>query len=425
MVILVLIFCVGVIVWFFIYAKPTPTPSLGDTSNPLLVKDTPIRHQFINKDGDDPLPPTSTSTTEITPFIPQPLSNIWKDPTTGQTFVTENRLVEVESKEIIGTTTVTSKRFVQATGTILMFVDRNTGHISGHSEESHKTYQISNTTLPGIYDAYIFNNGKSVIMRYEDLDTKSIVATLATIPTVREDSQAKPLEKISNLPSQVTSVAVNKKATSLSYLVSNDTGSSVYTIEGDKKAMLVTSSPLKELTLSYGGKNLYATIKPSAYVKGQTVLLPTFEYILGDKTGLMSLPGENGALLNSMWSSSGLKTFLSNKNTLKVLTISTLASKCVWVNPPFIFCAVSKTIPKGPEGLPDDWFQGRVSFNDYIMILNSNSSTSTPLFYFNSVSNLPFDVVGLTVSTDNSLIGFVRKQDGGLWLLDTTLIKEE
>lgn len=419
----VVLFSVGVMVWFFIFAKPTPTPSLGDTNNPLLNKTLPIKFQFINNNTDDE--PENLTTTEVTEYVPQSLTNIWKNPTTGSTFVYIRTLNQITSTSIEGTTTVSSSRFEYSTSTILMFVDRITGHIYGYDRSKNKTYQISNTTIAGVHDAYIFNNGKNIVYRYPDLEKNTIVGVLATIPQITSGSQAESLQKTTLLPAQVTSVAVSKDNSQLSYLVTNDTGSSVYILDGDKKAVLVATSPFKSWVLSYGDRNiLYATSKASTYVEGVTVRLPNFDFIVGGKTGLMSNPGNGGYILNSSMTNIGLKTFFTNGNVVGSIPIATLASKCVWGKYIEVYCAVPKKLPVKSQGLPDDWFQGTAVFDDYLVVASPLENSLNTLFPFEDPSVPPFDMINLAVSDDDNFISFIRKQDGSLWLLDRNLYGE-
>lgn len=421
-IIFVLIFAIGVVSWFFFYATPKSAPTLGETANPLSLGTFPKRFQFIFNNNDD-VPPSET-TTEITFAEPEALTEIWNRPATGQTFVNVGRIEEITSTSTQGTTTITTKKLAQATSTILMFVDRITGYTYAYNRELGKTYQVSNTTIPGVHDAYIFNHGKNIILRYEDTTKNAIVGVLATIPKVNDKEQAKPLENITYLPSQVTSVAVNKKTGVASYLVTGDQGGSIYTVT-EKGAVLVASTPFKEWTLAYGGNTLFATSKPSAYVEGQTVIVPSFEFIIGNKTGLMSNPGESGVFLASMWSNTGLKTFFSLYGKQAVLPISTLASKCAWGNKNFLICAVPKTIPRKVEGLPDDWFQGRYSFNDSLVEVNVETAEAHPLYTFDLTKNTAFDITDISISSDNTNIAFNKKQNFSLWLVDTTRISAE
>jgi hypothetical protein len=416
---IVLLFAVGVIIWFFVYSTPNGTGATGEPINPLSLKTYPKQFQFIFKNKGEA--PVQTSETEVTLQKPQVLTEIWNKPATGQVFVEKSITKEEDATSTKGTTTLQIKRLVKATSTILMFVDRTTGYIYGYNRELGKTYQISNTTIPGVYDAYIFDNGKRIILRYTDNNKNSIISMLANIPNVNENDQAEQLENISYLPSQVTSIAVNKKRTLVSYFVAGDTSASIYTISA-KGFIPVTTTPFTSWSLSYSGDTLLATSKPSAYIEGQTVKIPSFESILGQRTGLMTNPSEKGIFLSSMWSSSGLKTFLSKEGNVQVLPIKTIASKCAWGLDTFLICAVPKTIPKTVEGLPDDWFQGRSLFEDSFVIIDTGTNESHPIFSFENRDKGIFDVTGISLSLKNTLVSFNKKQDATLWLLDTDLI---
>ena len=167
---------------------------------------------------------------------------------------------------------------------------------------------------------------------------------------------------------------------------------------------------------------MYATSKPSAFVEGSTVVLPSFTRLVANNTGLTSLPSKNGTLLNSMWSSHGLLSFLfSNKGVTRVIPTQTLSSKCVWDSLNTLVCAVPQSLPITSEGLPDDWYQGRVSFSDSIFLIDGSSGVSTPLYSFSDTVGI-MDIVFITTTNDHRLVSFVRKQDGSLWLLKTNLI---
>lgn len=418
-IVLVLLFSIIVIIWYFLYVTPKKAPSLGLPNNPLSSNPPPRFFQFITE-GEKDTESQPTSTTEVTPATLEALTQIWNKPTSGQTFVSREIFKEIDVP--LKNSTSTIKKTVRATSTVLMFVDRLTGYVYGYQIDDGKLYQISNTTIPGIHDAYIFENGKRLVLRYPDPDKHTIVSIIANIPGTQPSSSPLQLEKIQYLPSQVSSLSINKKGDKLSYLVSGNDGSSIYTTSS-KGPLLVASSPFREWYITYGGETLYATSKPSAYIEGSTVKLPSFEYILGEKTGLMSNPSPKGTLLNSMWSSRGLVSFISLQEKQIILSINTLASKCVWGQKEYLLCAVPKSLPKNTEGLPDDWFQGRFFFEDSLNVVDPISGTSYPLYSFTDYSEKLFDVIQPILSSDNSLISFLRKQDQSLWLLRTNLIK--
>jgi hypothetical protein len=415
----VALFAVVVIIWYFFYAKPVIGKNITETNNPLPVRQLKPRFQFLNWGNEK----TSTSTTEVTDPLALPLIRVWDKPATGQTFITRDTLKEIEATSTIGTTTVVTKKTVRATSTTILFVDRTTGYVYGFPIETGTAYQISNTILPGIYDATIFEDGKKILMRYVDQDKNKIVGIIANIPNVQENEMPQPLTNVQYIPTSVLSIASSYKKDKTSYLTSTDTGSALFTITA-KGLTLVTTSPFKEWTLAYGGDNLYVTSKPSAYVPGATFSIPTFQPEVPEKTGLTSKPTEGGLMINSMWSSQGLATFISNNGSLRMTTSKTLAEKCAWGEKRFLICAVPKLIPRGTEGLPDDWYQGRISFNDDFFALDSVTGESYPLYTFKKDEGI-FDVTNITVAKGSTLISFNRKQDASLWLLNTALIESD
>jgi hypothetical protein len=425
----VAIFTLGVLVWFFTQTTTSSSGSIINKTNPLSLRDFPKRFQFIgNPDTEEE---QGTSTTEITLATPQILTKIWDKPSSGQAFVVKEYLREVSSTSTIikaststkATTTeqVVVKKTLRATSTILMFVDRETGHIYGFSFDTNKVFQISNSTFPGIHDAYIIFDGTTVVMRYEDEEKRAIVGIMATIPSVAQGQDPRPLENITYLPSQVISVASSPDKTLLSYVVDSGTDVAVYTMS-KTGTQLITKTPFKEWSLVYGGNTLHAYTKPSAYVEGYMAKLPTFEMVTPGRTGLISLPSNSSSMITSMWSNKGLLTYITSLGKDTVLPIKTLASKCAWGTQQFILCAVPRSLPRGSEGLPDDWYQGRVSFDDTFILVDSNTGETSPLFSFDGMNGLPFDVTNIILSEDSSLVSFIRKQDGSLWLLNTNLL---
>lgn len=414
---LISLFAFGVILWYFLFSKPAPAPTISGTSNPLSVRDLPARLGFIFGSNEDA---TSTSETEVTLPGTEPFTQIWNKPATGNIFISRSYLKEITATTTKGTSTVLVTKTVRATTTVLMFVDRSTGYVYGYNVDSGKTYQISNTTIPGVYDAYIWSNGDKVVMRYLDASRKNIVSVLATIPNVSEDHDAQALSSITYLPNNISSIAVNASLSSLSYLVQNGLGSSVYTL-GPKGVVHVSDSPFAEWLLSYGGEKLYATTKASAYEEGETVSLPSYSQLFGGKTGLTSLPTNAGLLFNSMWSKTGLSTFVTSGALVIPVNIRTLSAKCSQGVGSLFICGVPKTLPPSSEGLPDDWYQGTISFDDTLMLVDTKQGESYPLYEFDQKYGA-MDVTHIQADRSASLISFIRKQDGSLYFLNTNLL---
>ena len=117
----VLFIMVIVLVWYFFYAKPTTSPSLSGTRDPLKVNGTSIRERFITWGNEE-----GTSTTEVFDPLKDPLVEVWRKPATGQTFISRTVLQEVLATSTEGTSTIAIKKTIRATSTVLLFVDKTT-----------------------------------------------------------------------------------------------------------------------------------------------------------------------------------------------------------------------------------------------------------------------------------------------------------
>ena len=409
---------VVILVWYFFVRQQSNNPNINNPTNPFGQTAPSLRgSEFIQNNSND----NSSSFTEVTPGQEPLLTKIWDKPTAGFAFVEKAILINSTSTKMIkGTSTeiVTQKK---ATSTRMFFTDRTTGYVYGYNLENKKVYQITNTTLPGIYDSYFFDNGNYVIMRYLD-DNENIVSVLEKIPSVSENGTPLSFEKTTYLPNNVTSVSISSSGKSASYLVSEDSGSSMRTIKNGKDS-LAYSSTLSELKIVYAGEIPYVYTKPSASIQGYAINTQTGERLLGDKTGLTALPANNNDdFLYTTWINSDLTTSIFSKkiNSVRTLYIKTLADKCVWGKSSFFaFCGVPQTIERNSLlGLPDAWYQGFVQFSDSVYLLDNKLSIEKPVFNFSKETKELIDLIKPGINSNDSRLGFINKQNGSLWMLN-------
>lgn len=418
-------FAIIVLVWYFFLKIPGNDNSLVNPTNLPIGGESKRGSEFIESKQNEF--EESITTTEVIPGIERKLLKVWNKPTAGLSFFDQNILINSTSS-VRGTGTSTNEIIVQkrATSSRMIFADRATGYVYGYNLDTKKSYQISNSTIPGIHDAYFFNNGSSVIMRYLDED-KKIASIKADIPTVLEGGTPRSLENITPLPENVLSVSVSKSQKMASYVAMNGNGSSIYKIS-DNKSQLLRNSPITEIDLAYGGETLYSTNKTSSYSIGYTNDVERGERVIGEKTGLITLPANNNIdYISSMWSNSGLKLFLFSKKTgeYSVLNSKTLASKCVWNRlSTYILCGTPQSTKATSEGLPDSWFMGLINFKDNLYIIDNNSKVEDILFDFSSETKEEIDLIKPTLSSNDGYLGFINKNNGHLWLFNVKLSLE-
>ncbi|MCX6756611.1 MAG: hypothetical protein NTW35_00450 [Candidatus Nomurabacteria bacterium] len=417
-----ILFAFLVVVWYFFKASPASNPDINNPTNPFGPAATSRpRGEFINNFINGFLGNNNTTNDERIPASERTLTQIWDKPTAGYNFVNREIIIEGTSTPQTGTSTIKKlSKPTKKTVEYLLFVDRITGHIYGYNKDSAGAFQITNTTIPGIYDAYITQNGSKVFLRYFDKDTNVIKTIMATIPTFLEGADPRPLTDLKSLQENISSFAVSDSSNYFSYIVPNNSGSSIYTVDS-KNVATTFNSPLREWSLVYGGEIPYITNKASAYLEGSSFSLPKNIYNVGGKTGLVSLPNKTGeSILSSMWSNSGLLTFISSKKTgsLTTLSIKTIASKCAWMDNVRLLCGVPSTLISGEEGLPDDWFQGSLSFSDDLFLVNINNGLSYTLLSLTGETGNPFDIIRPQINKVLTSLVFTNKQNGGLWLVN-------
>jgi hypothetical protein len=184
------------------------------------------------------------------------------------------------------------------------------------------------------------------------------------------------------------------------------------------------SIPLKDVTISVTNKDVYVVSKPSAFVEGYAFKTSPFVVVYGGKTGFSLAPAPTNAVsLVSMWSNSGLFTYVHNftNGNDSVLQNTFMAEKCAWTtSSTFLFCAGEPDVYINEEGLPDMWYLGDINFKDTLYMVNNNGSTFTTneVLNISNEGNQPIDLIKPAFDNLSSLYSFINKTDGSLWLLD-------
>lgn len=422
----VLVFAIGVIVYIFFFSKNTTPLNPNRPQDPLGRGGDIIRRIFIPNPNEGKV--ATSSETEIIPGEDQLLTHVWDKPTAGHVFVDRPVLEQVASTTQVGSSTVPSFSQVRATSTSLLFVDRTTGYIYEYHHKTLKTRQVSNSRIPGVYDATFFANGSFVVFRLYNEDKGVIVSSLYKIPITAVNADAIPLEKITDLPDNITSLAVSTNGKLLSYLVKTKTGSVLYTAQTDTPNLSTTATSLSfaEWTLFYGGNVLYITQKASAFFPGYTVEAFTGRRVISDKTGLVVTgSSDENNLIASMNSTKGIVSFLFNKRTgiTSVLPVKTIASKCTFEKKyPSVVCGIPSLIPRSSYGMPDDWYQGSVTFSDSLYRISNEGTNGVMIVDLKKEAGENLDIIKLNTSSSDSFLSLINKKDGSLWFVNLELL---
>ena len=76
-------------------------------------------------------------------------------------------------------------------------------------------------------------------------------------------------------------------------------------------------------------------------------------------------------------------------------------------------------MPRSIEGtLPDDWYQGAVSFSDRIWRVSLDGRIAALIVDPKTVGDVDIDAVNLTIDARADVLVFTNKKDGSLWSYD-------
>jgi len=295
----------------------------------------------------------------------------------------------------------------------IRYVERMNGHIYKMFLDTKIKEKISNSTIPGIYEAFFDKTAKTVIYRYLSTD-KIISSFVATLGAPKGEF----------LPQDISDLSISQDKTKFFYLTENNNGvTGAIETFGETKRDIVFNSPFTEWLSEWStNQGMFLTTKPSYSVNGSIFLLnttnKTISKIFGGVLGLTTLVNPTGSLvLYSTSTETGPKlgVFDINKHTTKDLDTYGLPEKCVWSSDNInIFCAVPNVITGNQY--PDYWYQGLISFDDYFVKINTIRDDKITIA--NSINETSIDGTYLFLDKIENLLFFINKKDSTLWSLN-------
>jgi hypothetical protein len=412
--ILIIGIAIAVGVWFFVRA----------TTNGTGINTTPTndRGGFVSFFGDtfgfgDDATPVATTTPIDTPAGPSfrerlrraQMLPIGNSMLAGATFTTA-----IEVSTTTGATT--TEEFVR-------FVERETGHINDISMETGEELRATNTTIPGIQEAFWGENGSAVALRYLAEDNETIETYVAYLKTTMRPD---PYDLDGTFfPQNISSFSLSATGSEAFYMtMTPSSGVGKLSTIANHNQKTIFASPLREWTSTWKTpEEIFITSKPSTSAVGISYALKKD----GDLTrivsgnGLTVLPSPSGErLLYTVASSNTLRSFVLTRATQNTMTLSvrTLPEKCVWRNDDELICAIPDTIP---SNTPDVWYQGRFSFNDSIWTIDVENEIYDFLYAPEDTdANETMDIINLDLSDDGTILSLINKKDLHGWLADVS-----
>lgn len=398
---IILVLGILISVYFYFSSKNTST----QTSNPSLL-------QKFNPFGTSAKNPTTTTTdggingptTEGNIKASSRFYQITNFAVAGAAFLEDMRLLPVSNDMMAPTSELTPS---------VRYVERATGHIYQMYLDTKKSGTISNSTIPGVYEAIFNNRATSTIYRYVSTDDTTITSFLASLGG---DSNF--------LPADITAISLSPDKTQFFSIIKNANGvtGTIKSFDETKTDQVFTSPFSEWLPQWVTDKSIYLTTKPSYLASGSVYILNTtngtLSKIFGGINGLTTLADNDGNFIlynASLNIGSKLNVFDVKNHTSIDLGVYGLPEKCIWspdnIN---VYCAIPNTIV-GTE-YPDYWYQGLVSFTDYFVKINTKTKEVATLA--NSQNETPIDATNLFLNKGEDKLFFTNKKDSTLWSLD-------
>jgi hypothetical protein len=406
--IIVLILAAGVFGWWFYFKN----------------SDTGVGSNFS---WTDYLPFGNGGDTEIIPS--QNNSNNNQTGTTTQNNTTPviiPQLRKISEGPVAGAVVLTA-----STSAIARFIDKATGHVFEATLTALQTKRISNTTIPKIAETVWLSSGEGVVLRYvkDDNTIESFFAKLGN--TASSTDAGEQLRELGGtfLPINISSLVSLQGKEKIAFMSpASDGKASLFTSlpDGSKKTLVLTTG-IHEWNLAWPKEDTFIlTTKASNNVLGYSYSVPaktgTLNKLIGGMPGLSVNPNKDlsYALYSSVKGGVVRLSVLNIKdNTSQELSLKTLAEKCVWSThkATIIYCGVPKSLAN--TTLPDDWYQGLVSFSDVLWKVNITTGETSLVADLQTISGstVTLDATNLLLTTDDSFLVFTNKKDGALWSL--------
>jgi len=262
---------------------------------------------------------------------------------------------------------------IGTTTPFVRFIERSTGYVYETNIETMVRVRKSNTTIPRIYEAMFGEEGNDVILRYLDDDNITIQSFAGNI--TNNESGVDGVIEGDFMQKNLKELVLSPDRKNIFYLASLNKGV-IGTVSdiGNSNPSNIFKFPFSEWLPQWTQAGIYLTTKPSYDTSGYLYKLNTrngtLQKIIGDIDGLTTLVSNSGEkILYSKSTANGVVSYIydtSKKESVET-PFNTLPEKCVWgVGDTKTYCAVTIYFKDG--NYPDQWYQGKISFIDILLI---------------------------------------------------------
>lgn len=399
---IVVIIGLGIAAYFLFFSGSAPKLTGSDTPNPFsdIGSASAVPNQTVSN-------PTGSAGTEVAPH----LVKITDGPVAIGVSVFDTSIPGAP----VASGSATSTAVASSTADVsVRYIERASGNVYNYLVHARTLTRLSNRTLPGIQEASWLTDGSLAYVRFlykdgatEHLKTYALPANGIGGFFLEDDLADAFAVGSSGVFSQLASTDGTTGT------LAHSDGTSVHTF---------FTSLLSQLTVTQGGGAFFATTKPSSGLQGYGFSISpsgSLTRILGPAAGLTLLPSPSGkSVLYSyvQGKTAHLGVMDVATRTQTPLPLATFTEKCVWGTDNLTaYCAVPTTLS---GNLPDDWYQGAVSFTDRIWKIDMVGRVATLVVDPSTVAKVQIDAIGLALDAKNDALIFTDKTTNSLWSYD-------
>lgn len=437
---IIVLVAIGIVVFGFLYSRPATTPGVDSEGTNFLSRFNPFRKSGTVPSGNTPSgndisEPVPDTTVGGIPAVK--LKKVSGMPVAGFGLFAKERLKEIPipttSETVPSIPAPTTKSKTKPTPpptefmTAVRYVERAQGIIHQTFLDKIEEREFSTTVIPKVYEAYLGNKAKSVIMRHLKGDDKTIETFTGVLPKELLGGDTTLNNEISGsfLPDNITDISLSPDTTKIFYLFKTGdvvVGTTLNLL--DNKKTQIFDSPFTEWLSSWPNSNMITlTNKPSFNMPGYMYILnpstKSLNRTLSGINGLTTLTSPDGKLILYSDNNLSLSVYHTNTKNSDLLGIRTLPEKCVWGKAnAVVYCAVPSFIDN-PGLYPDSWYQGEVSFNDQIWKIDITNGNTTMISDPATVlGGGDIDGIKLALDDGEKYLLFINKKDSYLWQLE-------
>ncbi len=321
----------------------------------------------------------------------------------------------------------------RAKTTVFRWIERATGHIYEARSTNPTKTRISNTTIPGVQEAFFSDDGKNVVARYLRPDNETIETLVGQIQPVTETTKGGYVYSETKLVTRFLEPGIDAAGDSpregyFYTLTDQDGGSAVKLVPYATTSLATTifESPLSQWVVAWVGETLALQSKADSNNVGFLFRAAAgtdgTEKIIGGRSGLTALVNPAGTrAIFSETVGNDLHLWEKNLETgeERLFELRTLPEKCAWspVEETVVYCGAPDFYVRG--AYPTNWYQGRFSFDDNIWQIEVDGE-KYKILHDTRTGNETFDVWKPITSPGGEFFLFLNKRDLTLWSLDVS-----